>query len=185
MGLDMYLFEIKKPSLLLSNYDFNDPKLLNCLKFDSEDIENEEIKELLPYTIKVDLTQDCYDKVKIKKDYNLNGSALRVSRICNDGCVFATERGETTPPIPEETLKEKYIKQVVSPFYICEYNELHYWRKAYVVQDFIHASSKKLILNCGYYEIDKETLDGINSIDPNFNLDKFENCAHIFYHEWY
>lgn len=230
MGLDMYAYRVTKLSgdlkvqvLHAKTYEELMGLDSNLHTLDPSDSEQYELmRELLPFAIKVKVLAQFYDYKKIKKLFNIPQEARCVA--CTFGSTYRFEfaTGETGTrnytcyqASWEEQENDEMIKTVPTDFYAVYMEEVGYWRKAYPIQEAIHATLKRQrhiqCENCGYYLLDTPTWKEIqadmldlmecekedgeevyeyhyrfpDSLKEALDVAEDEEEPSIFYHEWY
>ena len=199
MGLDMYVFKLKKVSQsdlekVIACGENSYAKLrdinphISCFTID-EDVEEavEMFKDAMPYLTEVTLKTEYIDLDKVRDDYGVPDDADIVGRrFSGDGSVgitfrFGDERCDVN--LTDDMIKEKYTKLIPEKCYIVERFECAYWRKAYNLQRDIYAAYDGVIQNCGYHKVN-EDMYSLMADDINADFSDNEKEA-LFYHEWY
>ena len=199
MGLDMYVFKLKKVSpsdlekvIACGENSFDKLRDINphisCFNIDESDEEAVEMfKDAMPYLTEVTLNTEYIELDKIRSDYDIPEDADVVGRrFSGDGNVgitfkFGDERRDVN--LTDDMINEKYTTVVPEKCYIVERFECAYWRKAYNLQDDIYKAYDGVILNCGYHKVN-EDMFSLMADDINADFSDTENEA-LFYHEWY
>lgn len=187
MGLDMYVYKVKKPTGLKKNvtYNYDDLRNLEYSMFEADDVENELwFADLLPFCVKVRCTAQYYDTQRIAQSFNLGANTMWCG-FGPKGFYFRGDNGEIT--IPDENIEEYCIAKE-KDWYVTSMKEVAYWRKHYELQDAlysIYATKGIEIENCGYYALKPDVLDVINTLSKKkFGLGRYKTET-LMYHEWY
>lgn len=188
MGLDQYIFRIKKAELSERLYTSEELSTMDLNKIPAEDFDNDMYKQLKPYAVKRDVLCKFYDVKKMIEDYNLpNGS--RIWSYCGDqitigGYGINNQRVDQT--ITRDEIDRKYTKTEIIPHYIFSTEEVWYWRKNYDLAEWLSDNMKQPPENTGYYKLTKTLVKRINS---KFKTEIPEESATkesaLFYWEWY
>lgn len=184
MGLDQYIYRIRKPKLENRAYTADE---VNELHLNYVLVENVEANKgfyatLLHYAVKRDYIAEYYDVEKMITDYNLPQDS-HITMI-SGGCIGLTGYDEYRNPIRQEItteeIKAKYIVTKTLPAYFWKEDEVEYWRKNYSLQEYMCAE------NTQYIMIDADLIKRINEkFDCAIPLvNPTENEA-LFYWEWY
>ena len=190
MGLDQYIFRIKKLELTDRLYTSEELNSMGFNKIDAESFEecSEMYKQLKPYAVKRDVLCKLYDTAKIIEDYNMpNGSHIWSycgNEITIGGYDANNQRVDKT--ITRDESERKYIKTEIIPHYIFSTEEVWYWRKNYDLAEWLDANLKCSLENTSYYKLTKTLIKRINS---KFKAEIPEESATkesaLFYWEWY
>ena len=184
MGLDMYVFKMRKANLEDRVYTIGELSELGVSYVSVEDaMRNMDLyTQLLPYTIKREVTAEFYDVQKIIEDYNLPKNA-GIGMISYDKIVVSgtANNGEyVRQEVTREEIEEKYTLVKTDPYYIWESEEVAYWRKHYDLQDWIYDALGD-VDNTKYCYLPEEIVKEINK--------EFKECIPVepdlFYWEWY
>lgn len=189
MGLDQYIYRVKKPSLEKRMYTSDEIRNLGLSSVLVREVERYEdlFAQLLPYAVKRDISSEFIDTKKIIDDYNLPKNS-HIGMI-GDGnmtlCGHDSDGNYISHTISVTEIKEKYTVTEVNPGYIWEEIEEKYWRKHYDLQDWIYNNIEG-VDNTGYYMLDAEIIRALNKkfgehIKPK---DPTSRSA-LFYWEWY
>lgn len=188
MGLDQYIFRIKKLELADRLYTSEELSEMGLNKIPAEDFHQEMYEQLKPYAVKRDVLCKFYDVEKMITDYNLpNGSRIWSycgSEITIGGYDAHNQRVDKT--ITRDEIDRKYTKTEIVPHYIFSTEEVWYWRKNYDLAEWLDANIKCKLENTGYYKLTKTLIKRINS---KFKAEIPEESATkesaMFYWEWY
>ena len=184
MGLDMYIYRAKTPELKMGIYDADDEYISSLVQLPKEETENPMYKQLLPFAARIQIVNHQYDFDAIAKDYCI-GDNVGVSSFNSATTIFSGNNG-STPPIPNETVKEKYTRAIIQTRFVVDIEEVYYWRKAYDIQSLICREIETAVENCGFYKITENIARKIHEMDNKFPTTIVnDKNANIFYHEWY
>lgn len=189
MGLDQYIYRVRKPQLEDRVYTVEELGKLNLTKNSVVDFETNTnlFAQLAPYTVKRDVEGEYYNVERMIADYHLPANSHIVS-FGSDGVELlgTNERGEyVKQQISEEEIFEKYIKIEVHPHYIWEEIEEDYWRKNYDLQDWIRNVIEG-VDNTGYYILNADLIAEINeAFNSNISEEDPTEESAVFYWEWY
>lgn len=185
MGLDMFIFRATKPSvnqtMIYEPRDFS-------LSIPEKEIEGGMHYDIFPYLSEAQVRAEYYDMDKIRSDFDLSAKAS-ISRVSAEGIGVSDSVQDKRVSISQEDVDSKYTKMEIETRYVCNLEEIHYWRKAYDVKGWFHDNlSADYVVNCGYYLVDEELISAYNDAFPDdpilFAGSQDENSA-LFYHEWY
>lgn len=191
MGLDQYLYRVSKigDGLAKRLEGKNTSDVSGYFILGREYIEDEEIqrtfKDLLPYFTKVRMLRTEIDLDRIRRDNGIPQDAYWI-----DSRHVGNERSEITFALPDGTDKtvewdaQRYTFEEPFDAYVCQKEEVYYWRKAYDVQDYIYDALKPTdVENCGYYLLSPDIINDM--VERGFIDYCFDDSGDIFYHEWY
>jgi hypothetical protein len=184
MGLDQYIYRIRKPKLENRAYTADEIEELHLSKALAKNVEANKrfYAALLHYAVKRDYTAEYFNVEKMITDYNLPQDS-HITMI-GGGCIGLTGYDKYGNPICQkisiEEVEAKYIVTKTYPAYFWEEDEVEYWRKNYDLQEYMCAE------NTQYVMLDANLITRINErfgcaiplVEPN------ENEA-MFYWEWY
>jgi hypothetical protein len=189
MGLDQYVYRVKKPSLEKRVYTSDEISKLGLSSVLVREVERckDLFAQLIPYAVKRDIRSEFIDTKKIIDDYNLPKN----SHIGMMGggemtlCGYDSDGNRISHTVGMAEIEKKYTVTEVNPGYIWEETEVKYWRKNYELQDLIYELIEG-VDNTGYYMLSAEIIRIINKrfgahITPK---DPTSRSA-LFYWEWY
>ena len=134
MGLDMYVYRVKKPGLDTSKvFDADE---IHDIILSEEDIKDAMYRELLPYCDKVQAIRHYYDIEKLKAESG--AKSLHLSSIIGGVLSFTGTKpnGQSvTISKSDAEIDESYTVDREETCYVCSYTEVRYWRKAYDIQE--------------------------------------------------
>ena len=191
MGLDMWIFGIKD----VSNENIPDEMDSSCYEDNGYQVIDictsyeEELRDLLPYSVTKNVKSMLINMDKLKKDYNIPQEAS-VWLWGSDGVIgFQCGEDYNKQITVSDGEMEKYYEQVLLQSLIFKCDELAYWRKYYDLQDLIHNEYCGEIYNCGYHKLDNELLKTINKFLEKNKQDtqSINDDGYVakMYHEWY
>lgn len=191
MGLDMYLFRIKRPSIKIpDDIDESWVKNHNLLYYDEDEINDIRNVQLKPYTIEKTVNTSLINLKKIKEDFNIKQDFYAFITFMSReevGFEFYNEEEHINIRINKKDVEEKYtfIKPIKSYIFQCE--EIGYWRKNYSLQDHIYEMFHDEIENTMYQKLTKEQALEILKLGNTGYLDIPDNSDNeaYFYYEWY
>ena len=184
MGLDMEIRRISKPhmddSVIYSRAD------IDGVILDEDELKKPMYRQLAPYTQELQVRSQYYDMEKIRKDYKLSGDSY-ISMISAYRIAITDRETRKTVEIFNEDIERKYTIERVEKRFVCNADEVRYWRKAYDIQDWFHDHIEGDVENTGYYILSGDLLLKFNKA---FKEDKIEaeepdEEAALFYWEWY
>lgn len=189
MGLDMYVYRVRKPSLDTGMvYDRND---LDGIVIHEADIDEPRVRQLIPYSAKVRVVNHYYNLGKIGEDYGLSEAHIGGWE-CGDDGSFTTIYGDKDGrsefiKVSDELIESKYTIDKEETCYVCSEDEVRYWRKAYDVQDWFHENIPEPVENTGYYILTEELLKAFNKAFPEDKIPKIapDGEQTLVYWEWY
>ena len=184
MGLDMEIRRISKPHMD-SSVVYNRHDIDGVILYET-DLKEPMYRQLAPYTQELHIRNQYYDMDKIRNDYNLPSDSY-ISMI-SALCVGITDR-ETgkTVEISNENIERRYTIERVEKCFVCNADEVRYWRKAYDIQSWFHKHIEADVENTGFYIISGELLLKFNKAFPEDKIEAEEPDGEsaLFYWEWY
>ena len=194
MGLDMYVYRVKKPQLEEKTYTAEEISKMGLSSANVNEVEHEMslLEQILPYTVVRNVTGSYLDKGKIIADYNLPKDSY-VGMISHKGIQISGQNGNgerVSQCVPSSVIQEKYIIYKTVPTYIWNMEEEAYWRKHYELQEWfyniIEDAHDTQVENCGYYVLDADMIAEMNARFGEHvpEEDPTEDEA-LVYHEWY
>ena len=187
MGLDQYIFRIKKANLEDRIWDTNELKERGCTyAYTGADDGLSKDAPVIQYAQKLDVRFECYDTKKIIADYNLPEDSRIDWSMLNSIRLIGHRDGETIrQEITNDEVKEKYTVNRVIPCYVWSEDEIAYWRKCYELQDWIYENVEGAG-NCEYCLLDAEQISIINAeCDADIPEEDPTDEVGYFYWEWY
>lgn len=182
MGLDMYLYKLKKPDIKMGIYNWDDPVIDQLLQISQDEYEQEMYAQIHPFCTRIFVKREDYDYEKIAADYDMK-MPIRISGFGTGGCTFTDDVSHVSI-LPEDI--KKYQKPFMQTMYVADKEQVYYWRKAYDVQSMLYNKMECEIENCGFYLLTEELAEEIAKIDAEFDTSIVsDDRANIFYHEWY
>ena len=189
MGLDMYVYKIRKAELEDREYTAEEFTNLGLSYVNVEDAHDNIglYAQLLPYTVKRNVSVECYNIEKMIADFNLPSNShiwmRSYEKIALSGTTDDGRRVEQE--IFREDIESKYTITKTNPYYVWKEEEVDYWRKHYDLQDWIYDTLDG-VDNTGYYILNADTIKELNK---EFNEcipaeDPTDESA-LFYWEWY
>lgn len=189
MGLDQYVYKVSKIGLEKRTYTSAELRELG-LNFISADIvkENECLYyQLLPYTIKRDISVEFIDTDKIIADYHLPSNSS-VGMMSYDKITLSgkNENGEyIRQDITRDEIENKYTITKINPYYIWKEKQVAYWRKHYDLQDWIYDELGD-VDNTGYYMLNADVIKSLNwTFAEDLPVMEPTKDSALFYWEWY
>ena len=184
MGLDMEIRRISKPhkedSVVYNSYDIQGVILTE------EELTDPMYRQLAPYTQPMLVRSQYYDMEKIRKDYHLSDdsyiSALNAFRIS-----VTDRKTKKTVDISSNEIEQKYTLELVQKRFVCESEEVKYWRKAYDIQDWFHEHIEDVVENTGFYILSGKLLLQFNKAfrEDAIPAEEPDEESALFYWEWY
>lgn len=182
MGLDIWLFKIRKTKKDLSNVKtLDDIRQLGLNSFTEKGVKPSYMyDDLIPYCVEVMCENDYIDIDKIKKTYGLEDI---YSESIGGIYSFVDKNGKKISLTSDE-IKDNFTVTRQEATYVFEEENVYYWRKRYDIQDLFYESYQ--VENCGYTEVDIETLEHIQKeYDEGLIIPELGDDEAVFYHEWY
>lgn len=190
MGLDQYIFRIKKLELSDRLYTTEDISKMGLNRVSVEDFTKHQdmYKQLEPYAVKRDIVCQLYDVEKMIADYNLPSNSC-IWRYCGDNITiggYNVDGNRVDQTITCDEIDRKYTKTEIIPHYIFATEEVWYWRKNYDLAEWLSVNMKNLIENTGYYKLTKTLIKRINSkFKTTIPEESATKESALFYWEWY
>lgn len=189
MGLDMSVYKVSKIGLEKRTYSTSELRELGLSFVSADDVkENENLYyQLLPYTIKRDVSAEFFNMEKIIADYNLPSNS-HVGMMSYDKITVSgkNENGEyVSQDITRDEIVKKYTITKVNPYYIWKDKQVAYWRKHYDLQDWIYDELGD-VDNTGYYILNTDVINALNdAFDEDVPVMEPTKDSALFYWEWY
>lgn len=183
MGLDMEIRRIFKPHM--DNSVIYDREDINGVILDEGELKEPMYCQLAPYTQELQVRSQYYDMEKIRGDYKLSEDSY-ISMMCSS-CITITDRKtHKTVEIKSEDIDHKYTVKRVEKRFVCNSEEVRYWRKAYDIQDWFHEHIED-VENTGFYILSGAMLLAFNKAFPEDRIEAIEPDGEeaLFYWEWY
>lgn len=215
MGLDMYVYAIKKlddaeikaAMRFKTMQEFSDAGY-TFLHFPLEtadaEISSDMYKNLLCCASEFTVNAEGITQKKLDEYIKQNGfpNDCFISYIADDLVISSYSENTTDKCIISHEEQKKLYTSWKEKILVFKMEEVVYWRKAYHIADFFEDSIDSRVENCGFYEIDKDTLlETIRMDEPSMllNRDYFVNPfsrndalrinldsdEKLFYHLWY
>lgn len=197
MGLDMYLYRVKKPEMkyvegfigkeLSELDDVKGMALISLQDYEEEDYPL--IQQLLPYCHVIEMTNRELLLGKIVDDYNVQGS-IHIGEITKDyiGFYYSANdniNGERVSiSISMNDIQNKYSHLENINVAVCYMDDVYYWRgdAGTHARDLFYQYIG-CIKNCGYYKVPD---DMIAELEACVGLELCKEEDEVFmYHEWY
>ena len=189
MGLDQYVYKISKIGLEKRTYTSAEIRELglSCVMVDEANEYKQLYAELIPYTIKRDVSAEFLDMEKIIADYNLPSNSS-VGMMSYDKITLSgkNENGEyIRQDITRDEIENKYTITKINPYYIWKEKQVAYWRKHYDLQDWIYDELGD-VDNTGYYMLNADVIKALNdAFDEDVPVMEPTKDSALFYWEWY
>lgn len=194
MGLDMYIYRVRKPQLEERTYTAEEISKMGLSSANVDEVKHEEslLEQILPYTVVRNVTDSYLDKKKIIADYNLPKDSY-VGMFSWEGIQISgtNDNGERVSQfIPDSVIQEKYIIYRTVPTYIWKMEEEAYWRKHYELQEWFYDKIEDAydvqVENCGYYILDADMIAEMNEqFGEHVSEEDPTDDEALVYHEWY
>lgn len=193
MGLDSYVYRIKKPEAMESRvYSRDEIRQLGLSSFATEDTKDNPLAaDLLAYTVKVRVNEAFLNMEKVRKDYHLSDAAHAYGWNGDGSIEIMDDAGGQyrTLKLTSQEIKDRYTLMQVVEYNVFYEETVAYWRKNYDVQSFFYDHIERLE-NTGYYRLDEELLREFNECSPDDDWGKLPveaptDESALFYWEWY
>lgn len=194
MGLDMYIYRVRKPQLEERTYTAEEISNMGFSSVDVEEVSGEMslFEQILPYMVVRNVTDKYVNKAKIISDYDLPKNSylsmsgydgIKLEGTHNNGVIVRQFIGR-------EELDKKYTFEKTVPTYIWRTEEEAYWRKHYDLQEWfyniIEDAHDTHVENCGYYVLDADMISEMNNrFDEHVPEEDPTDDEALVYHEWY
>ena len=189
MGLDMYLYKIKKiedASRYNGRAEEDIPFTVFNISENDPDFEPL-FGQIADYLYPVSIDVEEFDEEKFTADFGIEPDDYQVSFCYGfDGAEFGYNSGKIIKLEPSEYIA--YFRRVIRERLIADLDEVAYWRKEYDLQEDIHEACGVQIENCGYYPLNDDMWEAIQRHDPDQYNNVYlwnEGDSVIVYHEWY
>ena len=184
MGLDMEIRRISKPHVDDSViYDRAD---IGGIILDEDELKEPMYRQLAPYVQQLQVRSQYYDMEKIRKDYKLSDDSY-ISMMSAYRIAITDRETKKTVEISNEDIERKYTVERVEKRFVCDSEEIRYWRKAYDIQDWFHDHIEEDVENTGFYTLSGAMLLAFNKAFPEDRIEAIEPDEEeaLFYWEWY
>lgn len=194
MGLDQYIYRVKKPQLEDRTYTAEEISNMGLASANVDEVKYEAslIAQILPYTVVRNVTDGYINKEKIIKDFNLpkdsyigmwSARGIDIGAVDDNG-VYKNAF------VSKQDIEEKYTIIKTVPTYIWKMEEEAYWRKHYELQDWFYEAIEDTydehVENCGYYVLNAEMIAEMNArFDEHVPEEDPTDDEALVYHEWY
>lgn len=190
MGLDQYIFRIKKAELSERLYTSEELGTMGFNRIPAEDFEEHEdrYKHLKPYAVKRDVVCQFYDVEKMIADYNLPKDSYIWKHTHDNITISGYDANDNRidQVISRDEINKKYTKTEIVPHYIFSTEDVWYWRKNYDLAEWLDANMKCAVKNTGYYKLTKTLVKRINSkFKAKIPEESATKESALFYWEWY
>lgn len=192
MGLDMEIRRISKPHMDDSVvYNRED---IHGIILTEDELKEPMYRQLAPYVQQLQVKIQYYDMEKIRKDYKLSDDSYIDFELSGNSSMMSayriaiTDRGtKKTVEISNEDIESKYTIERVEKRFVCDSEEVRYWRKAYDIQDWFHEHIEEDVENTGFYILSGAMLLAFNKAFPEDRIEAIEPDEEkaLFYWEWY
>ena len=182
MGLDQNIYRISRPNL--EDRVFKRNELDNYLLCRVADVD-EAFLEVIPYTTKRKVEYEMINIERMFTDKGIPNHAY-LGMCSSEVYEYCWKNGNEYKSVEVSTkeIAEKYVENKIFDTYICEQEELQYWRKNYNVQDFIYDELDAD--NCKYCLLNTDIQSElINTYGAEFEVEENTEESGIFYWEWY
>lgn len=190
MGLDQYVYRVRKPKLEKRMYKSSELRNMedaHWIFVDDISDQHDLIEQLLPYTVTRDVESQFIDGEQIFKDYGFPDDAY-ICFSCSTEVVwtFKDAIGNNVKlTMSRDEIEKKYTITKARPCYIWYGEEVEYWRKNYDLQDWIYDCLDD-VQNLGYYILDADIIRDINEVfNEHLPKEDPDGESALFYHEWY
>ena len=190
MGLDMYAVKIRKPTTeeiekIKQTKELPD----NFIGIPAENIDDNDVRDLKPYSEKLSIVTAYIDMAKIRKDFKVE-DAMRIGAECYSAeGVKWTFFGNSTSmnvALTQKEIDEKYTITKEEERYVSHGEPIGYWRKAYDLQEAIYDAYDGMIENLGYHKCNEKMISHMIAAPYDAGLHEvIKDDDVIFYHEWY
>lgn len=190
MGLDSYIYRIKKPEGLGDKvYSSEELRKMGLIAILAEYQDDPLIRELKPYCATVQVESPYINMQSIREAYDFSEDADVVAQ-CGDGSIIVSEKRpngtEHSQEISGAEMRDKYLLNLVEEHIAFRRERIAYWRKDYNIEEFFSMKHEGGIENTGYYILDLETIKEFNSrFTPKLPEEAPSEDSALFYWEWY
>ena len=191
MGLDMYAYKVRKPSLDPSKVYARQELQREYVVLPPDEATSELYQQVTPYAQKLRVTCRYYDLEKIREDFNMPDAEIWMVSSEGIGIGGKVNGIETTRKISTEQITACYIVVREEECLVFAAESVAYWRKEYDLQELICDSLGGNVQDIGFYQLDKQTVDRINQYSADHCPTEFiewvepTETSALFYHEWY
>lgn len=185
MGLDSYVFQVSRPTLPERTYQFQELASKLIVITPQEQGETR-YRGLLPFAQKVSVVSTYYDMERLQHAFEFDDKP-QIFVFHSSGHIWVSGR-KNGGQEKHQVYGPDYTFEKEERCFVCQQDELAYWRNAHEVQNFFYEQLGD-IENAGYYQIPKETILAFNSVAPASwgRLPEMEPSEDqgLFYYEWY
>lgn len=192
MGLDMYVFRIRRVNLNNRIYSHDEIDALNLTTCTVDGFERagSAMEQLRPYASKIQVVNDYYNLEQIIQDYKLPANS-HIGMISGSGITVSgrdSNGQRVSADISSAEINSKYIISKTEDAYAWNSQQVAYWRKHYSLQEMFYDLIGD-VENCGYYKLSREMIEALYDEYAEdvgaIPLEDATDDVALFYHEWY
>lgn len=190
MGLDSYIYRVKKPEGLADKvYSRDELGNMGLHAILAEYQDDPLICELKPYCVTVRVESLYINMQSIRDAYDFSEDADVVAQH-SDGSIVVYEKRpngiEHSQEISGTEMRDKHLLNLVDEHIVFRKERIAYWRKDYNIEAFFANKHDGGIENTGYYILDLETIKEFNSrFSPKLPEEAPSEDSALYYWEWY
>ena len=190
MGLDSYIYRVKKPEGLADKvYSSDELRNMGLDAVLAEYQDDPLICELKPYCVTVRVESPYINMQSIRDAYDFGEDAYVVAQH-SDGSIVVHEKRpngtEHSQEISGTEMRDKHLLNLVDEHIVFRKERIAYWRKDYNIEAFFANKHDDGIENTGYYILDLETIKEFNSrFSPKLPEEAPSEDSALYYWEWY
>lgn len=184
MGLDMEIRRVSKPHM--DNSVIYDRENICGIILDKEELKEPMYQQLAPYTQPLQIRSKYYDMDKIRSDYGLSKDSY-ISMMSAQRIAITDRETHKTVEISSHDIDYKYTVERVEDQFVCNAEEIRYWRKAYDIQEWFHDHIDGEVENTGYYILSGDLCLKFNKAfqEDAIEAEEPDDESALFYWEWY
>ena len=183
MGLDMYVYRIKRADLDPNKiHNYNDLNISGYSLYSDEDINSDYLKDIRKIANPYKVEAQYYDLEKIRNYYKLVetpswcGLSGDTQMFHADGKIIYIEGKDIA----------KFTTKSVDTFWVVRMTKVAYWRAREDIQTAFYRFMGKRVENVGYYKLSPKIIKRISELGlEGFNLEHEWDKGSLYYHECY
>lgn len=191
MGLDMYAFQVIKPSLDPEKVYIRRELLEEYVVLPPDEAASDRYLQVAPYAQKLRVISRYFDMEKIRQDFHMPDAEIGIVSSEGIRIVGKVDGVETKREISMNQIEALYTMECEEDCLVFTKEQVAYWRNEQELQVLISDSLDEEIQNTGFYLLDEETVGIINQYNSEHNPTMFIEwreptaTSALFYYEWY
>ena len=191
MGLDMYAFQVIKPSLDPEKVYIRRKLLGEYVVLPPDKAASDRYLQVAPYAQKLRVISRYFNMEKIRQDFHMPDA--EIGTVSSEGIriVGKVDGVATKREISMKQIEALYTVEREEDCLVFTKEQVAYWRNEQDLQVLISESLDADIQNTGFYLLDEKTVDIINQYNSEHDSTMFIRwreptaTSALFYYEWY